>query len=143
MWYDALEVAKYIISVCTQQGKPISNLKLQKVLYFVWVDFYKMTGRKLFLDDICAWQLGPVVPIVYYEYCPYAGRPISRCVNAEVETCDKERIDQILESYMDIPACELVDRSHVEGSPWDIIYQNGKGNRDVIPFSLIIDKEVS
>lgn len=143
MWNDALEVAKYIIAACTQQGKPLSNLKLQEVLYFTWIDFYKLTGRKLFLDNICAWQFGPVVPIVYYEYCPYAGRPIYRCVNAQVETCDKERINQILGMYMDVPVCELVDRTHVEGSPWDIIYQNRKGNRDVIPFSLIIDKEVS
>ena len=76
MWYDALDVAKYIITRCYEQGNPISNLKLQKILYFLWADFYRETRRYLFFDDICAWQLGPVVPKVYYEYCPHAGRPI-------------------------------------------------------------------
>ncbi len=140
MWYDALEVAKYIIAVCTLRQKPISNLKLQNVLYFVWIDFYKKTGRKLFFDNICAWQFGPVVPIVYYEYCPYAGRSITRYESAQIENCDEEIIDEILERYMDASAYELVDRSHAQGSPWDIIYQDGNGNRDVIPFSLVISQ---
>ena len=75
--YSAVDVAKYIVSYSTQQGKSISNLKLQKMLYYLWVDYYKSTGRELYVDDICAWQFGPVVPDVYYEFCSYAGTPIS------------------------------------------------------------------
>ena len=76
MLYNASDIAKYIISYCSSKNMPISNLKLQKVLYFTWVDYYRETGTALFLDDICAWQLGPVVPDVYYDYCSYGGRPI-------------------------------------------------------------------
>ena len=75
MWYKVLEVAKYIISRCSELRNPVSNLKLQKMLYFIWIEFYKHTGRTLFLDDICAWQLGPAVPIVYYEFCQYPENP--------------------------------------------------------------------
>ena len=37
--YNALDVAKYIIFYCNTIGSSISNLKLQKVLYFVQAEF--------------------------------------------------------------------------------------------------------
>jgi len=142
MWYGALEVARYIITVCFNSGKPVSNLKLQKMLYFLWVEFYKMTGRMLFRDNICAWQLGPVVPEVYYEYCSHAGRPICGLYSTMIGTEDAQAIDSVISKYIDIPANVLVDRTHASGTAWDIVYQNGAGNRKVIPFDLIIKKEV-
>ena len=36
--YTALDVSRYVITQCSQAEKPISNLKLQKVLYFLWAD---------------------------------------------------------------------------------------------------------
>ncbi len=142
MWYSATEIAKYIISQCLSLGKPVSNLKLQKMMYFLWVDFYKQTGRRLFLDNICAWQLGPVVPEVYYEYCSYAGRPIQRAYTTNIGGEDGQIINRILADYVNVPANVLVDRTHENGSAWDCVYQNGAGNRNIIPFELIIKKEV-
>ncbi len=142
MWYDALEVAKYIITRCLEDGCPISNLKLQKVLYFLWVDFYRETHRYLFFDEICAWQLGPVIPDVYYEYCPHAGRPIFIQYEANITDVDKMVLDRLIQSYMWTSASTLVSRTHEQGTAWDIVYRDGRGNRDVIPFSLIIEKEV-
>ncbi|MCH5271593.1 MAG: DUF4065 domain-containing protein [Lachnospiraceae bacterium] len=143
MWYSALEVARYIISRCASLNRPISNLKLQKVLYFVWVDFYRKTGRMLFDDNICAWQLGPVVPEVYYEYCSYAGTPIFLLYTTTIAPRDREMLDDIISDYLPISANELVNRTHATGSAWDVIYKNGEGNRKVIPFDLIIEKEAS
>lgn len=142
MWYEALELARYIITKCMQKGKPISNLKLQKILYFVWVDYFRETGQYIFLDDICAWQLGPVVPIVYYEYCSYAGRPISNIYQTAISEQDQLIINSILDNYINVSASTLVDRTHQSGSAWDCVYRNGEGNREVIPFPLIISKEV-
>lgn len=142
MWYSALEIARYIITSCFYEKRPVSNLKLQKMLYFVWVDFYRKTGRMLFWDNICAWQLGPVVPEVYYEYCFYAGSPICLSYASEIEETDREILDSIIAVYLPIPANVLVDRTHAPGSAWDTIYENGLGNRKVIPFDLIIRKEV-
>ena len=81
MVYTAVDIAKYIVSYCAHRQRPISNLKLQKMLYYTWIDYYKKTNNALFLNDICAWQLGPVVPDVYYEFCSYAGTPISVTFN--------------------------------------------------------------
>lgn len=56
----ASELAKYIVTESTLLDKAVSNLKLQKLLYFLWVDYYNQKGKYLYQDDICAWQFGPV-----------------------------------------------------------------------------------
>lgn len=141
MVYTAVDIAKYIVSYCAHRQRPISNLKLQKMLYYTWIDYYKKTNNALFLNDICAWQLGPVVPDAYYEFCSYAGTPISVTFNVSVDSSDVSLINSIIDSYISIPASTLVNKSHRKGGAWDIVYRDGIGNRDVIPFSLIREKE--
>ena len=137
MIYNAMDVADYIINKCYQKSSPISNLQLQKMLYFAWVDFYKQTGKRVFWDSICAWQLGPVVPDVYYEYCVYGGRPINIRCETEILERDERVLDGIIDKYADIPVNVLVDMTHRKNSAWDQIYREGQGNRNVIPFDLI------
>ena len=142
MAYKAIEIAKYIITYCQERGICISNLKLQKLLYYTWIDYYKSTSQYLFDDEICAWQFGPVVPGVYYEFCSYAGISISlpyEC-KAEFDQTDKRIIDSTLSTMAKFTASELVRRTHCAGTPWDIVFHNN-GDRSVIPFSLIVDKE--
>ena len=141
MVYTAVDIAKYIVSYCTNKQRPISNLKLQKMLYYTWIDYYKNTKNALFLNDICAWQLGPVVPDAYYEFCSYAGTPIFATFDVRVDSNDATIINSIIESYISVPASTLVNMSHRKGGAWDIVYRDGIGNRDVIPFSLIRERE--
>ena len=66
--YNALSVAHYIIDFYNRNNRGISNLKLQKVLYFVQAEFLVGTfdHRPCFSDPIEAWDFGPVVPSVYH-----------------------------------------------------------------------------
>lgn len=141
MLYNAMAVADYIINYCYEKKNPISNLQLQKVLYFAWVEYYKFIRRYLFGDPICAWQFGPVVPEVYYEYCAYGGRPINIRCETEITKRDAAILDSIIEQYAYVPVNILVNRTHEKGKPWDIVYKNGDGNRNVIPYQLIRDLE--
>lgn len=141
--YPAQYVADYTISYCTRAKCPISNLKLQKMLYFLWVDYYKETKCELYLDDICAWKLGPVVPNVYYNFCSYAGTPIALERPSKIEETDTGILDSIIKRYLLMPASTLVNMTHTRGKPWERVYQDGIGNRSVIPFSLIKDLECS
>lgn len=138
MTYRAIEIAKYILKYCIEKGCPISNLKLQKILYFIWVDYYKKTQNELYLDEICAWQLGPVVPEVYYEYCSYAGRSIMVDIDETAITPNDQNIlNGIIDKYIHVPASTLVNKTHAPEKPWSYIYQNGSGIRDRIPFHII------
>ena len=143
MSYDAVSIAKYIISYCTDKQCPISNLKLQKMIYFSWIQFYKKEKKYLFNDEICAWQLGPVVPKVYYEFCSYAGIPISRNYSVDIATADRNTLNTIIDNYLPKSASSLVNQTHQPNKPWAIIYNNGYGLRGGIPFSLIIEMECS
>ena len=60
--YSALVVARYIIKRCNELNRPISNLKLQKLLYFVQAEFLVGEGSACFPEEIEAWDFGPVVP---------------------------------------------------------------------------------
>lgn len=137
MAYPATTVAKFVLAYCTEQKHSISNLKLQKILYFLWIDFYKKIGIELFEDEICAWQLGPVIPAVYYEYCSYAGTPIFVEKYPEIDDSDSLTLKKIINKYIIVSASTLVNKTHQQGKPWNVVYKDGRGNRDVIPFSLI------
>ncbi|AJQ26922.1 Panacea domain-containing protein [Pelosinus fermentans] len=138
MKYSALEVAKYILTYCFKADTPISNLKLQKLLYFVQGEFYKEKGEPLFTEDISAWQFGPVVPDVYYEFCVYAGTPILNSYTTEIGSEDKQLINSVIKAKVKTPTWKLVEETHAVDTPWYEIY-NKKGNRSVIPKNLIFD----
>ena len=140
--YSAVDIAKYVVTRCIEKQNPISNLKLQKMLYFIWIDFYKKTSEELFFDEFCAWQFGPVVPDAYYEFCHYAGRPIfTAYYEVVLESRDEKLIDGIIDSYISVPVSVLVSKSNRIGGAWDAIYRNGVGDREIIPFRLIKEKE--
>lgn len=141
MIYNAMDVANFIINKCYEMHNPISNLQLQKILYFAWIGFYEITGRSLFGDIICAWQFGPVVPEVYYEYCAYGGRPINIKCETDIKSDDQSILSNIVDKYVDIPVYVLVNMTHRAGGAWDTIFSGGEGNRQVIPFELIKAKE--
>lgn len=141
--HTALEIAKYIVTRCWQIGVPVSNLKLQNMLYFAWLEYYSLTGKELFADDICAWQTGPVVPDVYYEFCIYAGMPINRPypINFELTSNEATRLDTILRKYLPLSVHSLQAKATRKNGPWDFTYHNRAGDRFPIPKNLIIEKD--
>ena len=141
MSYSAVDVAKYIVTYSNQKSKPVSNLKLQKILYFAWIDYFKQKNSYLFEDHICAWGFGPVVPAVYRRFCIYAGEPINRDYEAEIKPEDTDTLNDIIDKYLDLSASELVSKSHKENHPWHRIYNNGEGRQSQIPFELIVELE--
>ena len=139
--YDALNVANYIIDKCKKDGSPITNLQLQKILYFLQREYLQNNGYSLFFNEIQAWQFGPVVPDVYYKYCIFGAMPISRTYgNHQINDADMKAINPIIEKNMCRSPWELVEETHKSGGAWEIIYDNGKGNHNVIPEYLIQTK---
>ena len=61
MTYAANDIARYILTLSTPEvGDIISNLKLQKLLYYVQGFHLAIENEPLFMEDIQAWQYGPV-----------------------------------------------------------------------------------
>ena len=135
--YSAINIAKYIINKCIELNRPISNLQLQKILYYVQGEYIKLNnGKILFDDDIMAWKYGPVVPTVYYEFNQYSSSDIdTEQENEVIENHVKNIIDPVIINKSMLSAWKLVEDTHNE-LPWKTSYQIGQ---DIIEISTMKD----
>ena len=143
----AVDVSKYIVEYAYDNGSSVFNLQLQKILYFLWIDFYKKYREYLFKDPFEAWALGPVIRNVYYDFCSFGSMTILPFIagfeNVRL-SCPKERlafVDKRIEEYIKMSASELVELSHKPGHAWDVIYKKGEGSSLEIPYDVIIRLE--
>lgn len=137
--YTAIQIADYIVSHCVDTT-PISNLQLNKIMYFVQKYFLcNISPDGLFEDDFEAWQLGPVLPRVYYKYCSFGGMHIllkPQCVTS-LPLSLANTVDMIVDQYSDKNPWDLVHETHKPNGAWDRVYKNGLGIHQVIEKSLI------
>lgn len=138
--HTAVDVAAYIVYTCAKERHPISNLQLQKILYFIQTYFLQNEHKALFSDDIEAWPFGPVVRDVYYKYCGFGSLDIYPTVlpQGNFTTKEKQIIDRITAEKRALQPWTLVEETHAKGKAWDIIYQNGEGYKATIPKDVIV-----
>lgn len=122
--YNVIEVAKYVISYCMSMGTPVSNLQLQKILYYLQVYFLRR-GFSLFEADFYAWQHGPVVPEVYYMFSGYGASSIQNVYSTELDQGTQANILPIIEKLRLLDPWSLVHMTHAIDQPWDRVF-NGK-----------------
>lgn len=135
MKMKGLDIAKYIVDKCYREGKPVTNLHLQKILYFVQGEYYRQTKKFLIEDDFLAWQYGPVLREVYDEYSWYYSSRIYESYSIEIPEDIRSIIDPIIEEKRNKPAGALVNETHKLGSAWSKCYDKNK--KTVIPRDLI------
>lgn len=135
--YKAIDLANYIVDKCIKDNTPITNLQLQRILYFIQKDFLKK-GSLAFSDDIEAWKCGPVVPNVYFYFCGFGAMPIqiSRDAVPNLST-DKNIINSIVEAKRSLAPWEAVKETREITGAWSKVYDNGKGSQRIIPAGLI------
>lgn len=139
VYYSALDLAKYVINKCIEEDQPISNFILQKILYLIQLTMLQETGNLAYCDDTEAWQWGPVVPDVYYGMCTNGALPIIMPYKVEEEPsgCEKAIIDRVVEENQALSPYLLQEEIERDGSPWKKTYNNGEGNKKVIPISMM------
>jgi len=136
--YSAHSIAIYIINWCNNHSIRITNLKLQKLLYFLQGEIVKQTGIKLIREDFYAWQLGPVIPEVYNAFSMYSSSTIPKQeLNISIDPQLVKHIEVVLLKYAKRSTWDLVDLSHCQ-DPWKYNYQIF-GDRAIIPFKSIED----
>lgn len=119
VYYDVMDVAAYIVGYSIEQEMPVSNLKLQKLLYYVQAYFLVHKGRACFREEIEHWRHGPVVRDVYYEYKVYFNDKITSQIeyNDEFDLNDRRCIEEVVDSYKNYGPWQMVDKTHNE-EPW-------------------------
>lgn len=136
MIYNVLDVCRHVINYSNDKDYGISNLKLQKVLYFIQAYFLIDASCRCFKEKIEAWDFGPVVPEAYREYKKFGGGDIptvSYVISVDKSDfwkskiqkytdniiCeeDKIRINGVVDRFSDFSATDLVTLTHNQ-SPW-------------------------
>lgn len=144
MPYNVLDVSQYVIKYSNEQDYGISNLKLQKILYFIQVYFLLEKDEPCFDDKIEAWDIGPVIPDVYDKYKQYANGGIptedyfiidknnvwdsKRAKYQDIITdADKQLINKVVDKFADRSVLGLTVLTQKQ-SPWINAYNQKHGN---------------
>lgn len=136
---DVLNNSKYVLAYFNQNKKELTNLMLEKLMYFLEAIYMVLTDDEyLFEEDFLAWNFGPVNETVYQQYKFFGRIPIIFDEKIEIPDENKKYIEQLYNLFKDFNASELVSLSHQEGSPWNKI--DKKYNSD-IPRNVVVSKE--
>lgn len=114
----ASDIARYILAFFQERQDPISNMKLQKLLYYVQGWYLAFYDEAAFPEPIEAWVHGPVVREVFDRYRGYRWSPITEAIKApEIPDELRRRVDEVLDVYGVETAWGLERRTHLE-EPW-------------------------
>lgn len=115
----AREIAATLIELCKERKiNDVSNLKLQKLLYYAQAWRLVFEDEPLFNDSCEAWVHGPVVARVFGEYKSNRWAPIDQALGSSIQDPDvREHLNNVLEAYGNFGPTQLERLTHAE-TPW-------------------------
>lgn len=139
--YDVRALANWFLDRLSQLGISVSNLSLNKILYFAVER--ALVEREILLTParIEAWNHGPVFREIYQEF-----KGDDKAISARISTYsipdrsmkiasgeftpdDIAFLEEIAQSYGRLSPSQLRNMSHAESSPWDRVWNyRGKTN---------------
>lgn len=128
--YSALDIARYVTGYCDRKGYYVSNLKLQKILYFIQAEFLVTLDIACFREIIQALTFGPVVPQAYQEYKKFGSSNILMDYQTEgiMKTEEDERLVKgIVDQCDEYSAAESMKFTYNQ-SPWLNVYRKYHNN---------------
>ncbi|MBX4864306.1 DUF4065 domain-containing protein [Rhizobium ruizarguesonis] len=150
--YDPRAVANLMLDEADRLGIQLTNLSLQKLLYFAHGIYLMQTKTPLVSGYFEAWQYGPVHPSAYRAFKDAGSSAITfRAKGQDILTGQPRAIttpsdvrltgllQQVLNSYGRMPTGRLVDLSHAKDSPWSHVVDRAKAE---VAFGLRISDTV-
>ena len=113
------EVANFFLRFANNHGDLLTNLKLQKLLYYAQAWHLALKGEPLVNEKFEAWVHGPVHPGTYRKYKRFKWHPIEVDINPEPDLPREveEYLVEVYEAYGDFTAYQLERMTHEE-EPW-------------------------
>ena len=119
--HSASLVAKYFVWKANTEKKPITNKKLQKLVYYGQAWHLVFYDTPLFTEPIEAWVHGPAVRSLYGQYRRFGFDPIEEKISKKdlvgLNIEDRELLDEVWSLYGGYDAEYLERLAHHEG-PW-------------------------
>ena len=122
--YSPAAIANVFLDLAEQEGKSLSNMKIQKLVYFAHGWHLAVSQGPLSNELPMAWQYGPVFWSLYQDLKIWGGVAIQERIRT-AEAVDNEAAQRIIgsiwETCKNLSAFQLAQRSHMRGSPWHTI----------------------
>ncbi|WP_298938434.1 type II toxin-antitoxin system antitoxin SocA domain-containing protein [uncultured Ruegeria sp.] len=115
---NAKSVARWFVNRADRSaGEAITQLKVQKLVYYTEAWHLAYFDRPLLAEDFQAWAHGPVVRALYLKYRNFSwdGLPVEK--GAMPSEATQELLEAIYESYGQYSAKKLEEMTHSE-RPW-------------------------
>ena len=138
MCYSVEAVANFFIEKSLKTETPLSNMHLQKMVFFAHAAYFKQYRKPLFSDPVVAWQHGPVVVSLYHKLKKYEAGSVTEPIQ-RIETCADNRflqyrtviptipqehedvvkfLNKAWNSLSEVPTWKLRAISHAPGGAW-------------------------
>jgi uncharacterized phage-associated protein len=130
-------LANWILDYADRLGESVSNMSLNKLIYFTYEEILKTENSILTNAKIEAWQHGPVFREVYHSFKAHDDRPIkSRAkffdISSERATVVKYHFDEEFQSFLEaflkplipLTASRLRAMSHEVGGAWHSVWMH-------------------
>jgi len=125
-------VTNSIINFANEVDVNLTNLKLQKILFFINGIYYSEKDEVLFAEEMRAWKYGPVIPEIYYEFKRFGSGSLNNAKSflydpdqsdisiSEIPLTSKElkTVKALSRLFFIQSAANLVEMSHRSDSPW-------------------------
>jgi len=118
--YKALTIARWFVAWAGEDQADLSNLKLQKLLYYAQGWHLARFNEPLFSDEMQAWSHGPVVPSVYRAFKSFGSNDIGLEDEFDWQDVDDETAQFLIEvwnTYGIYGAWQLRNLTNAE-APW-------------------------
>lgn len=131
-----MALANFVINFANAEGSPVSNLQLQKILYFIQTAFLVEHGNPIINGNFSRWQYGPVLQEVYSSYRDNGAAEINDlAINVTKEESGDYTIGAIRATNVDSLGSEEafhfledVTSRLLEQDPWDLVNISHKQN---------------
>ncbi|MBU7455857.1 Panacea domain-containing protein [Leuconostoc fallax] len=133
-----MELSEHILAVANENNLSVTNLQLQKVMYFTieQAKQQKLLSNEdltnLYDDPFLVWRYGPVVPKIYQKYSVFSASPIMSKSNIHENL--KVLQDVIINLLKQNPF-DLVNQSHQENF-WRLHENEINGWRSDVEYQL-------
>jgi uncharacterized phage-associated protein len=149
MAFPAKSIANEFLTIAKNEGKELTPMKIQKLVYFAHGWYLAVTGRPLISESIQAWEYGPVIPSLYGDFREFGNSPvgfpatvfkmregratfsvpvIGNSGNPEEREVALQVVKKVWKEYGHYTPARLSNATHSSDSPWSKVYREGEKN---------------
>jgi len=133
--YSASVIARFFVRKGIENKQYVTQMKLQKMVYFAHGLHLAMHGKPLVNEEFEAWKFGPVVPDIYSTYKQWGSAMINqdnddvlmwalnRTDSDVLADSVEEAINMTWEITKDVSGFRLSEWTHADGGPWKQAYK--------------------